>query len=70
MSHWTFASSPMLILMAVIMGGLALWFSWRICTANARSRQILGLEAFRVLIIVLLLVIAFIGILLRLRLHF
>ena len=56
MSHWTFASAPLLILLALVMGGLALWFSWRICVANAKSRQILGLEIFRVLIILLLLI--------------
>ena len=56
MSHWTFASSPLLILMAVVMGMVALWFSWRIWVGNAKSRQIMMLESFRFIIITMLLI--------------
>ena len=56
MSHWTFASSPLLICMALAMGLAALFFSRRIWIANARSRQVLFLEVLRTGLILMLLI--------------
>jgi len=56
MSHWTFATSPLLIIAAFLLGMLSVWFSYRIWTGNARSRQIMALEIFRLIIIIMLLI--------------
>ena len=56
MSHWTFASSPLLILAAIVLGMVSIWFSYKIWTGNAKSRQIVALEAFRLIIICMLLI--------------
>ncbi len=56
MSHWTFASSPLLIFSAFMLGILSLWFSYRIWKSNTKSPQILALEVFRLIIIVMLLI--------------
>jgi multisubunit Na+/H+ antiporter MnhF subunit len=56
MSHWTFASSPLLILAAIVLGMVSVWFSYKIWTGNAKSRQIMALEAFRLIIICMLLI--------------
>ena len=55
MNQWQFAVTPWLVAAFIIVGGLAAYFSWRIWIQNGRSRRVLGLEAFRWLIILMLL---------------
>ena len=55
MNQWQFAVTPWLVAAFIIVGGLAAYFSWRIWIQNGRSRRVLGLEAFRWLIMLMLL---------------
>ncbi len=55
MNQWQFAVTPWLVAAFIILGGLAAYFSWRIWIQNGRSRRVLGLEAFRWLIMLMLL---------------